>query len=60
VIAFVIGLWLACVILSAAVPSTRRRAGAVWSFITLLTSMLDVVLLMGGVALLAVALSTLG
>ena len=58
--ASLIGLWLICGILSAALSRSRRRSGAGWSFLQLLTSMLDVTLLIGGVALLAGLLSGLG
>ena len=57
---FLIGLWLICGMLSAALSRSRRRSGAGWSFLRLLTSMLDAMLLIGGVALLAVLLSVLG
>jgi hypothetical protein len=58
--AVLISLWLVCGILSAAVPNAKQRSGTRWSFISLLTSMLDVMLLIGGVALLAVLVSALG
>jgi hypothetical protein len=58
--AVLISLWLVCGILSATVPNAKQRSGIRWSFIRLLTSMLDVMLLIGGVALLAVLVSALG
>ena len=41
--AFLIGLWLICGMLSAALSRSRRRSGAGWSFLRLLTSMLDAI-----------------
>jgi hypothetical protein len=58
--AVLISLWLVCGILSAAAPNAKQRSGTCWSFLRLLTSMLDVMLLIGGVALLAVLVSALG
>jgi hypothetical protein len=58
--AVLISLWLVCGILSATVPNAKQRSGTRWSFIRLLTSMLDVMLLIGCVALLAILLSALG
>ena len=57
--AVLIGLWLVCGILSATVPNAKQRSGIRWSFFRLLTSLLDVMLVIGGVALLATLLSSL-